>query len=89
MKFSIKDFSSKCDPIRSFLRIGSHLLKKSLMENFIFCVVTWISYRSFGNLCEQIDLFNSIVQLKSYVIALLAFLHDNFPGHYTLYTILV
>ena len=36
MKFSIKDFFSKCDQIRSFLRIWSHLLKKSLMENFIF-----------------------------------------------------
>ena len=30
MKFSIKDFFSKCD------KIWSHLLKKSLMENFIF-----------------------------------------------------
>ena len=38
MKFSIKDFFSKCDQIRSFLRIWSHLLKKSLMENFIFFV---------------------------------------------------
>ena len=37
MKFSIKDFFSKCDQIRSFLRIWSHLLKKSLMGNFIFC----------------------------------------------------
>ena len=36
MKFSIKDFFSKWDQIRSFLRIWSHLLKKSLMENFIF-----------------------------------------------------
>ena len=39
MKFSIKDFFSKCNQIRSFLRICSHLLKKSLMENFIFCAV--------------------------------------------------
>ena len=38
MKFSIKDFFNKCDQIHSFLRIWSHLLKKSLMENFIFCV---------------------------------------------------
>ena len=37
MKFSIMDFFSKCDQIRSFLRIWSHLVKKSLMENFIFC----------------------------------------------------
>ena len=39
MKFSIKDFFSKCDQIRSFLRIRSHLLMKSLMENFLFCAV--------------------------------------------------
>ena len=39
MKFPIKDFFSKCDQIRSFLRIWSHLLNKSLMENFIFCAV--------------------------------------------------
>ena len=36
MKFSIKDFLSKCGQILSFLRIGSHLLKKSLMENLFF-----------------------------------------------------
>ena len=39
-KFSIKDFFSKCDLIRNFPRIWSHLLKKSLMENFIFCAVS-------------------------------------------------
>ena len=38
-KFSMKDFLSKRDQIRKFLRIWSHLLKKSLMENFIFCAV--------------------------------------------------
>ena len=37
MKFSIKDFFNKCDQIRRKLRIWSHLLKKSLMRNFIFC----------------------------------------------------
>ena len=40
LKFSIKDFFSKCHHIRRKLRIWSHLLKKSLMENFIFCEVT-------------------------------------------------
>ena len=30
MKFSIKDFFSKCEKIRNFLRIWSHLLKKIL-----------------------------------------------------------
>ena len=39
MKFSVEDFFGKCDQIRSFLRIWSHLLKKSFMENFIFCAV--------------------------------------------------
>ena len=39
MKFSIQDFFSKCDQIRKKLRIWSHLLKKSWMENFIFCAV--------------------------------------------------
>ena len=38
-KFSIKGFFSKCDQIWSFRRIWSHLLKKSLMENYIFCAV--------------------------------------------------
>ena len=42
LKFSIKDFFSKCDQIGRKLRIWSHLLKKSLMENFIFCVVLHI-----------------------------------------------
>ena len=51
MKFSIKDFFSKCDQIRRKPWIWSHLLKKSLMENVIFravnssCVIwIWIGY---------------------------------------------
>ena len=39
MKFSIKDFLSKYDQVRRTMRIWSHLLKKFLMENFIFCAV--------------------------------------------------
>ena len=41
MKFSIKDFFSKCDQICRKLRIWSNLLKRSLTENFIFvhCIV--------------------------------------------------
>ena len=42
IKFSIKYFFSKCDEIRRNLRIWSHLLKKSLMENFIFCAVLFL-----------------------------------------------
>ena len=40
MKFSIKDFFSKCDQNHRKLLIWSNLLKKSLMENFIFCTVS-------------------------------------------------
>ena len=39
MKFFIKDFFNKCDQIRSFLRVWSYLLNKSLMGNFNFCAV--------------------------------------------------
>ena len=39
MKFCMKDFFSKCGQIHRKLRLWSHLLKKFLMENFIFCAV--------------------------------------------------
>ena len=52
MKSSIKDFLSKCDQIRSFLRIWSHLLKKALMENFIFA--QWVNVLIFFSKCDQI-----------------------------------
>ena len=39
LKFSITDFFSKCDQIWSFLQIWSHLLKKSVIDNFMFWTV--------------------------------------------------
>ena len=45
-KFSITDFFSKSDQIRSFLRIWSHLLEKSLMENIIFCAAKFFALKS-------------------------------------------
>ena len=57
MKFSIKDFFSKCDQIRSFLRIWPHLLKKSLMENFIFCAVNSCNNNSANNEVNTLKLF--------------------------------
>ena len=42
MKIFIKDFFRKLDQILRKLRIWSHLLKKSLLENFIFCAV-WVT----------------------------------------------
>ena len=49
MTFFSKDFFRKCDQICSFLQIWSHLLKKSLMENFIFCAVIETSNICFKN----------------------------------------
>ena len=52
MKFFVKDFYIKCDQICRKLRIWSHLLKKSLMKNFIF-------------LCKYIDCcFEKITLIK-------------------------
>ena len=48
VKFSFKDFFSKCDQICRKLWIGSQLLKKSSMENFIFYAVTWVLYIIFS-----------------------------------------
>ena len=43
MKIFVKDFFSKCDQIHRKLRIWSYLLKKSLMENLVFCAVVMLS----------------------------------------------
>ena len=44
MNFSIKNFFIKSEHIRIKMRIYSHLLNKSLTENFIFCVVNIIGF---------------------------------------------
>ena len=45
MKFSIKNFFSKCEQICRKLCICSHLLKRSLMENFILCALKVFTIR--------------------------------------------
>ena len=55
MRLSIKDFFSKCDQSRSFMRIWSHLIKKSWMENLIFCAVR----------CREKDPWDFITILKN------------------------
>ena len=45
MKYSIKNFFSKCHQIRSFLGIWSHLLKKYLMEKLHFLCSGWWWYK--------------------------------------------
>ena len=58
IKFSIKDFFSKCDQILSFLRIWSHLLKKHLMENFSFFVQSTLEYRIIGGNYRRVGIFS-------------------------------
>ena len=57
MKFIIKVFFSKCDQIRMKLRIWSQLLKKYLMENFIFLC-------SVCNAKLNENIFYSLVDMK-------------------------
>ena len=49
MNFSIKDLFSKCDQIGWKLQIWSHLLKKSLMENFMFYAMQLLRMDYFKN----------------------------------------
>ena len=73
IKFSIKVFFCKCDQIRRKLRIWSHLLKKSLMKNFIFCAVVVacrsllpISYKiyKFSHTYFDTELSEKLIELK-------------------------
>ena len=50
MKFSVKDFFSKCEQICSFLRICAHLLKKLLTKKFI--CIKWLLHRQRENCAE-------------------------------------
>ena len=52
MKFPNKDFFSKCDQIHKKQQIWSDLLKKSLMENLIFCAVytSWKHQNTSGSI---------------------------------------
>ena len=62
MKFSIKYFFSEYDQIRRKLSEDPkniHLLKKSLMENFVFCAV----YQMFESLEKIVNLFSIICYL--------------------------
>ena len=71
MKFSIKDYLIKCNQFRSFLRIWSHLMKKSLMENFTFCAVLCLLKWSFSIChCEstQKQVIQKIVISKKYFV---------------------
>ena len=66
MKFFIKDFFSKCDQIGRKLRICSYLLKKSLIENFIFCAVLSIYVLGNAQLIPSVYSFNSLFQFENF-----------------------
>ena len=68
MKLSLKDVFSKCGQIRSFLRIWSQLLKKSVMENFIFCAVFVVSIAILGSWEREYlwKTINSIIVIYAY-----------------------
>ena len=84
MKFSIKHFFSKCDQIRSFLRIWSRLLQKPLSGklHFLYSVKYSnhidIGRKLFGNLSSTIsDILFSMQEVLATItkfMALLAFL---------------
>ena len=65
MKFSIKDFFSKCDQICSFLGIWPHLLKKSLMKNIIFvqCIMAPMCHK----FLPHFELFHESFDIISYI----------------------
>ena len=76
IKFFIKDFFRKCNQIRRFLRIWSHLLKKSSMENFHFLssvhlmVIFLMIKPAMHCLIRNQSLFNTVrvqLLLKQYV----------------------
>ena len=63
MKFLIKDFFSKFEQIRGKLQIWSYLLKKSLMENFIFCIV--VNNDSSQHKIKHINLLHVVVSFST------------------------
>ena len=63
MKFLIKGFFNKCDQIRTFLQIWSHLLKKILNAKILFCVV---SNSMNGKCCKYLALTSAPSYLLIY-----------------------
>ena len=84
----IKDFFSKCDQTRRKLGIWSHLLKKSLMLNFIFCAVIlfmlhFFSFQSFYFFNVTLLRCRTLLMLNLFhsVLLLLYFHVARFPSY--------
>ena len=69
VKFSITDFFSKCDQIRRKLRIWSHLLKKSLMGNFIFCSVLFYLEEIILQICRGSYFEVSVNEKEEFIVS--------------------
>ena len=80
MKFSIKEFFSKCNQICCFCRIRSHLLKKPLMENFIFSAVI-IDYQYNKGIINSCKTYLQTVEVFSKMIYLFWKQGFAFRGH--------
>ena len=76
MKFPIKDFWNKCDQIHRNLQIWSHLLKKSLMENFIFLC----SERIRGVLKTLSSIYVEFFCENSYIFLAVKFMRGKVPS---------
>ena len=75
IKFFIKDFFSKCDQIRRKLRIWSHLLKKSLNENFIFMQCAFVIFEiNFRQANFGVFLISNQFQISNFGVFLSCFL---------------
>ena len=74
VKFSAKDLFDKCEQIRSFMRICSHLLNKFLTKKFIFCALICAS-RQNTTANMKITYF-----LKNYVASLFTFFEKVFAN---------
>ena len=68
MKFSIKDLFSKCDQIHRKLQIRSHLLRKSLMGNFIFCALKWVMAYFFSRRKLKIAILSRLWHVNEYFL---------------------
>ena len=68
MQFSITDFFSKCDPIRSSLRIWSNLKKEPIMERKLFLCSVWPILYSSQPIRLQIFCTSAITSFKCHYL---------------------
>ena len=91
-KFSVKDFFGKCDQIYRKLKNQSHLLKKPLVENLLFCSVCYSQKSSFLKLnrnnqnvqCAK-NLFWNLCMCQCFAIDVYLFYYISVLSDFLLY----